>query len=323
MAAQQPIAQQPRTDPRRRVVALLNATAGTVGQVPDEMVRTVLEAVFAKHGVAAEFQFLPGGQLHEATEAALKRARRSEIDAVAVGGGDGSVSCVAGVLAGTGVPLGVLPLGTLNHFARDAGIPLELEAAARTIARGTIRAVDLAEVNGEIFVNNSSIGIYPYLVIARDKLRRRHKLAKWIAVVPAFFRMLRHFPRRHLKIWIEGRATPYRTPCVLVGNNEYAMELLALTRRKRLDAGAIWLYVLKPRSPLPFFWTACRLILGKADHVRDVDIFAARKVEITARASRLPVALDGEVKTLKTPLRYRSRPGALQVIVPVSRLAGC
>jgi hypothetical protein len=105
-------------------------------------------------------------------------AKRGEIDAVVVGGGDGSVRTVASVLADTGVPLGVLPLGTLNHFARDLGIPLDVEAAAETIAKGDVRVVDLAKANGEIFINNASIGIYPYLVIARERQGRpgpRHR----------------------------------------------------------------------------------------------------------------------------------------------------
>ena len=120
--------------------------------------------------------------------------KRGETDAIVVGGGDGSIRTLASVLAGTDVPLGVLPLGTLNHFAKDLGIPLQVEEAAAIIAAGRTRVVDLAEVNGETFINNSSIGIYPYMVIDRERRRARHKLAKWMAMVPAFFRMLRHFP---------------------------------------------------------------------------------------------------------------------------------
>jgi len=195
---------------------------------------------------------------------------------------------------------------------------MDVEAAVAIIAKGEVRMVDLAEVNGGVSVNNSSIGIYPYLVIARDRLQERHRLAKWMAMVPAFFRMLRHFPRRRLRIAIEGGAKPYRTPCVLIGNNEYARDLFALGRRKQLDRGELWLYVVKPRNPLQFFWMVCRLCFGKGDHARDIDTFAVTNAEIAARASRLPVALDGEVEIMHTPLRYRSRPGALRVIVPAA-----
>jgi diacylglycerol kinase family enzyme len=283
---------------------------------------SALEQALAAHGIEAKLRLVDGARLKSATRKALVEAKRGDIDAVVVGGGDGSVRCAASVLADTGVPLGVLPLGTLNHFARDAGIPLGLEAAAETIATGAARAVDLAEVNGEIFINNSSIGVYPYLVIARDQLRERHHgLAKWIAMGAAFVRVLRHFPRRWLKISIERTTKPYRTPCVLVGNNEYAVERFAPTRRKHLDRGELWLYVVKPRNPLGFFWMVCRVFFGTAGHTRDLDTFEAREAEILARASRLPVALDGEVEIMHPPLHYRSRPGALRVIVPKSRPA--
>ena len=244
------------------------------------------------------------------------QAKRGEIDAVVVGGGDGSIRTVAGVLAETSVPLGVLPLGTLNHFAKDLGIPLPLKEAAATIAAGTIRIVDLADVNGETFINNSSIGIYPYMVIDRERRRARHKLAKWMAMVPAFFRMLRHFPRRRLRILAKGFARPYRTPCLIVGNNEYGMELFTFGKRDRLDTGKLWFYVVKPRNPAEFFLMVCRLCFGHLDQARDLDKLELAEAEISAKASRLPVALDGEVKIMHTPLHYRSRPGALRVLVP-------
>ena len=303
---------------RRRIAVLLNGGAGAFSQPLASTVRAALDRSFAQHGVAAELTLLAGEELKAAAQEALARAQAGALDAVVVGGGDGSVRTVASVLAGTGVPLGVLPLGTLNHFAKDLGIPLDVEGAALTIATGPVRAVDLAEVNGEVFINNSSIGIYPYLVIARERVRQRHRLAKWIAMVPAFIRMLRHFPRRRLEIRVEGSATPYRTPCLFVGNNEYAIELFAPERRKHLDAGELWLYVVKPRKPLGFFWMVCRLCFGNVDHSRDIDTFNARKAEIGAKTSRLLVALDGEVEIMRPPLHYRARPGALSVIVPKS-----
>jgi diacylglycerol kinase family enzyme len=246
---------------------------------------------------------------------ARAEAKRGEVDAVIVGGGDGSIRAVAGVFAGTDVPLGILPLGTRNHLAKDLGLPLEIEEAAATIEAGRTRLVDLAEVNGAVFINNSSIGVYPYLVIDRERRRALHGLAKWIAMVPAFIRMLRHFPRRRLRITAKDFARPYRTPCLLVGNNEYGMELFTFGRRHRLDTGMLWFYVVKPRTPLAFFWMVCRLCFGRIDQRRDLDTFALTEARIDARASRLPVALDGEVEIMPTPLHYRSRPRALRVFV--------
>jgi diacylglycerol kinase family enzyme len=85
------------------------------------------------------------------------------------------------VLTGTGVPLGILPLGTLNHFAQDLDIPSDIEGAVDVISAACARQVDVAEVNGHVFINNSSIGIYPFLVLNRERRRRNEGRAKWIA----------------------------------------------------------------------------------------------------------------------------------------------
>jgi len=308
--------ERPRTVAVKRVVAIMNGGAGTFGQMLAADVERALVSAFARHDVAADIRLVNGEELRRAARDALGQARSGEIDAIVVGGGDGSIRTLASVLAGTDVPLGVLPLGTLNHFAKDLSIPLQVEEAAATIASGHTRVVDLAEVNGEIFINNSSIGIYPYMVIDRERRRARHGLAKWMAMVPAFFRMLRHFPRRRLRISAEGFARPYRTPCLFVGNNEYGIELFTLGRRQRLDTGKLWFYVVKPRTPLEFFWMVCRLCFGRMDQARDLDTFQLAEAEISAKASRLLVALDGEVRLMHAPLHYRSRPRALRVIVP-------
>jgi diacylglycerol kinase family enzyme len=296
---------------------LLNAGAGAFQNAHAEDVRATLEQTFARHGVKATIRFTGSDDLRSGAEAALASAKRGELDAVVIGGGDGSVRTVAGILAETGIPLGVLPLGTLNHFAKDLHVPLEIDAAVAAIAAGRTRLVDLGEVNGETFVNNSSIGIYPYMVIDRERRRRAGpKGTKWVAMVPAFFRMLRHFPKRRLHIRAEGLERPYRTPCIFVGNNEYRTDLFALGRREHLDRGKLWLYVVKPRNPLEFFWMVCRLCFKRLDQARDMDTFELSAAEIGAKTSRLPVALDGDVTVMPTPLLYRSRPRALRLIVP-------
>ena len=301
----------------KRIAVLLNAGAGAFHKTHAEDVRSTLEEAFARQGVKAAVRFTGSDGLRAGAERALASAKRGQIDAVVIGGGDGSVRTVAGLLAETGIPLGVLPLGTLNHFAKDLHIPLEIEAAVEAIAGGRMRLVDLGEVNGEIFVNNSSIGIYPYMIIDRERRRRGGpKGTKWLAMVPAFFRMLRHFPKRRLQISAERLERPYRTPCLFVGNNEYRTELFAFGRREHLDRGALWFYVVKPRSPLEFFWMICRLCFKRLDQARDMDTFELAAAEIKAKTSRLPVALDGDVTVMPTPLSYRSRPRALRVIVP-------
>jgi diacylglycerol kinase family enzyme len=302
----------------KRVVALLNMSAGSIDRHDAVALRADLAAAFAQHAIAATLEFLPSASLKAAAEHALRQALDGELDAIVVGGGDGSIQTVAGVLAGSGVPLGILPLGTLNHFARDLRIPLAVEAAVDTIATGFTRLVDLGEVNGEIFINNSSIGIYPYLVIERERSRRHGQLSKWLASILAAPQVLRHLPFFRLRIRVMSDAELIRSPCVFVGNNAYHLALPAFGRRERLDGGELCLYAARTQSRLALFWLACRSILGFVDYARDLRIFKGGTAQIGALRHWLLVAIDGEVKTMRSPLHYRSRPGTLRVFAPAA-----
>jgi diacylglycerol kinase family enzyme len=299
-----------------KVVAIVNSRAGTVAGGESESFRASLAEAFQQHGIEAELQLVEGGHIRESAELALAAALEGRIDAVVVGGGDGTIRTVAGVLAGTGVPLGILPLGTLNHFAKDLAIPPQLEAATAVIGDGYTRRIDLGEVNDEVFVNNSSLGIYPYLVADRERQTSETSRPKWIAASLAFLRVLRRFPTRRLTVRFGSGAEPIRTPCLFIGNNEYELSPLAIGKRMKLDGGELWLCVANQRDPARFLWLAFRLIVGVADPAKELVTAQVTAVEITSRSSRLPVALDGEVVTMRPPLLYRSRPGDLVVFAP-------
>jgi diacylglycerol kinase family enzyme len=301
-----------------KLVALLNAGAGAVEHASNKTLQARLAADFARHKVEGEIIIVARHDLSEAAEEAVGRARAGEIDAVVAGGGDGSIGIVAGTLVHTSVPLGVLPLGTLNHFAKDLGVPLDLDEAVATIAHGVHRTIDVASVNDKIFINNSSIGIYPYLVSDRDRFRKQHAVAKWLATIPAMLHTLRQYPRTELTIETTNWTRTCRTPCVFVGNNEYAMELASLGRRKALDEGKLFLCVVKQPTPLGLLQAFLHLCLGQLDPTRDIERFELDELTVTSHAAQLRVALDGEVGSMHPPLHYRSLPGALQVIVPKS-----
>lgn len=297
---------------RRRVVAIVNAAAGSVaggGSGLDD----VIAELGANHGLVILVEMVEGREIEAVARRALAEAKAGRADAVAVGGGDGTIRAVAAVMADTGVPLAILPLGTLNHFAKDVGIPGDLEAAVALIAEGEVSAIDAGEVNGRLFVNNSSIGLYPYMVADRERRRAEAGIPKWWAMILAALRAARRFPRRRLLLRAAGAAKPYRTACLFVGNNEYDMNFLSLGRRQ-LDGGRLYLYVTRPVTALAFLWFALKAGLGL--RLPEMDLIEAESAEIVTRTSRLPVAFDGEIETLVPPLRYRVRPGALHVIVP-------
>ena len=230
-------------------------------------------------------------------------------------GGDGTVNAIAAVLVDTDAVLGVLPIGGLNHFARDIGVPPDLEGAVRNLISGAVRSVDVGEVNGRIFVNNSGLGLYPLLVVERER-RRRLGQNKWIAFLRASIETLRRFPFLHVHLMVEGRQFARRTPFVFVGNNVCRMEGIRLGSRDCLSDGSLFLGVApRPIGRWGFVRLAFLALFGHI-HARDLDLIVSKEIHITSRRRRVRVSLDGEVTRMETPLHYRTRPGALKVIVP-------
>jgi diacylglycerol kinase family enzyme len=215
----------------------------------------------------------------------------------------------------------VLPLGTLNHFAKDLNIPLELGAAVDNIVAGAVSRVDVGEVNGRVFLNNSSIGLYPQMVLRRD-LQRKHGRPKWIAFLSALFRTIKQYAAFRVYVTADGRRFTRRTPILFVGNNEYQIEGRSLGARRCLDTGRLCLYVLHNTGPWGLFKFASRALIRRAWRVSDFDALQAVEIDVETKRKRLRVALDGEVRDMDTPLRYRIRSGALKIIVPAIKKDG-
>jgi diacylglycerol kinase family enzyme len=244
-----------------------------------------------------------------------RRAVQEGSAGVIAGGGDGTVNAVAAQLVGTGIPLGILPLGTLNHFAKELHIPQEREAALRSLLTGRIVSVDAAEVNGRPFVNNSSLGLYPWLVAEREKEQRKGH-GKWAAFAQAGFSVLRRYPFLDVTLIVDGRELHYRTPFVFIGNNKYTMQAFRIGERETLSGGELCLFVAARGRRRDLLKLALWALLGRASQVGELQSLSAREVFVTTRRRRLRVALDGEVTWMESPLHYRSLPAALRVIVP-------
>jgi diacylglycerol kinase family enzyme len=296
-----------------RVRAIVNRGSGTLLSSGAEDREARLRAAFEAAGVAAEVRTVAGESLPDEFRAA---AEDSSLDAVVAGGGDGTVSAAAAQLAGTGRPLGILPLGTLNHLARDAGIPTEVDEAVRTIAAGHVRRIDAAEVNGRTFVNNSAIGLYPRMVRHREELQQRLGRSKRLAMLAASVHALRRFSRHRLTIDLGGLRAPLETPLLFVGNNVYETSLLTLGRRRALDQGELCLYAPLVRGRLRFLGLGLRGVFGLTRQRDFVSLTGLQELTVHSRRAALTVSLDGEAATIATPLRYRIRPGALRLIAP-------
>ncbi|MDB5902672.1 MAG: sphingosine kinase [Betaproteobacteria bacterium] len=292
------------------IAVIVNASAGT-GH--DDHACDELEKRFAAHGIEARvYPARSGAEL----AGIAQRVAREKPAAVVAGGGDGTLNAVASALAGTGIPFGVLPLGTLNHFAKDLGIPLELDAAVQTIAQGHTADVDVGEVNGQVFINNSSLGLYPQIVRHRETQQRRLGRGKWPALLWASITALRRSPFMNVRLSLDNVEQRYKTTFVFIGNNEYAMEGFSIGKRERLDAGRLSVYVSHRRGRGGLVILALRALFGRLQQAKDFHALTAQSMVIETRRPRLHVATDGEVNMMESPLEYRVRPRALRVFVP-------
>ena len=277
-------------------------------------VRRRLTEIFESAGV--EFELSLAGSGAEVAARAEESAHE-KWTVVMGGGGDGTINTVASHLVGTDKILGVLPLGTLNHFAKDLRIPLDLEGAAHTVISGRPIDVDVAKVDGRIFLNNSSLGLYPTIVREREK-KQRLGSGKWPAFLWAAVSAFRRYPFLHVRLVASGKEFNLRTPFVFVGNNEYVMERLDIGSRSRLDRGLLSVYVTNRTGRWGLVRLALRALLGRLHSEKDFLALLTSEVTIKTGHRRLRVALDGEVTLMPTPLHYQSRPGALRVMVPDS-----
>jgi diacylglycerol kinase family enzyme len=295
-----------------RIAVIVNVSAGADDK---KAVADNLIGIFRSGGLDARVTLAPSGaKIIEAARLAAREKQR----AIVAGGGDGTINAVASRLVGSDIALGVLPLGTLNHFAKDLSIPLELDAAARNIIAGRAVQVDVGEVNGRIFLNNSSLGLYPSIVLQRKKQQEQLGRGKWPAFAWATLTMLRRYPFLSVRLSTNDRELVRRTPFVFIGNNEYQMESFNIGARGCLDAGQLSLYMPHRTGRLGLLGLALRALFGRLREAKDFDTLCTKEIWIETRRKRLPVALDGEVTIMDTPLHYRVRPGALRVIVPES-----
>jgi YegS/Rv2252/BmrU family lipid kinase len=292
------------------IPVLINRRGGAAAADP-AIADKVAEALRAA-GVESEIELVSGGEPAVRCRALVERNERLVI----VGGGDGTIGAAAAALAGTDTTLGILPLGTLNHFARDLGIPTDLAEAAKLIAAGSERHVDVAEMNGRVFINNSAIGLYPLMVIDRDLQRRRLGRSKRLAMIVASMRTLARFGHQRLTLTVNEEKERVDTPLLFVGNNDYRIDIGAPGQRESLEDGQLCVMVMRKKTRAGFIAASMRALMGRA---RDDDmerIGGVERLRVSSWRSAIPVSLDGEVVRAAPPLEYRIRKGALRVIAP-------
>jgi diacylglycerol kinase family enzyme len=239
----------------------------------------------------------------------------SESEVVAAAGGDGTVSSVAAAVARAGRTLAIIPTGTLNHFARDAGIPIELDQAIAVIKNRRERLYDLGVVNDHIFLNNVSLGSYPRMVHVRDGLEengRSRTLATAIAVARTWWRLR----KLTAVLSMDGRPLLRRSPFIVIGNGSYVLSGLSLGKRDEISDGRLSLYVAPSTGRIGALSLPFRALAGRLERYERFETFGAERITAQLSRPRVDAAIDGEVRVLESPLQFTIRRAALRVLVP-------
>lgn len=278
-----------------RICCIINDRSGNA----QTSSKTTVNKMFAKHGVEIDFyEIQDGNSISDLAKEAVKK----NYDTIVAGGGDGTLNAVATALVDKPkIKFGILPLGTLNHFAGALNIPLDLEKAVETIVAGHTIAIDVGEVNGYIFLNNSSLGLYPAIVRLRE-IMQKSGWSKWPAATWAAAKMFTRFRRLRLKI-TSSAVTEMTTDCsmLFIGNNTYEMNLSNLGKRPTLVGGNIWVMVPNVSTRWNFITSILASVLAREKH-KDIITFNANKMNVMTKKKILKVAIDGEVVRITPPL---------------------
>lgn len=255
-------------------------------------------------------------QVERQTRLAMVVAR-TQPQIIVAAGGDGTINLMAGLVLERDLPFGVIPLGTFNYFARDLGIPLDPRAAATAIATGHIRRVHVARVNGHLFLNNASFGLYRKLLEERERDKQRFGRYKIVAVMSALATVWRFRQVYTLRMQLDGRTTTLRTPMLFFGLNSLQLEKLDLDVASCTDAGQMAVIALQPTSRWHLLGLALKGALQGLHDSPELRCHGASEVVVEQPGRRTSrVAVDGESFDCSLPLRFEVQRDALQVVVP-------
>ncbi len=236
----------------------------------------------------------------------------AKADLIVLGGGDGTMSGSAAALLASDRPLGILPMGTANDFARSLEIPSDLEQAAQIIAEGHTRVIDVGLMDARPFLNVASIGFS--VEVARfhtgERKRRLRLLSYPVSWMDAY---RRHRPFR-ARIVCDGSVMDRRCVQLAVGSGRHYGGGLTISEDARIDDGWLRVYYVEPLGVLGWLKLLPSFRFGTLDKHREAELLRAQTVEISTKGAR-PINLDGELIG-RTPAGFSIRPKALTVFAP-------
>lgn len=298
----------------RRVCVILNRGSGRrKGEDTEELLRQKLSTGVQAFEIR---RIAPGDDVTGLAKGALKDG----FDLIVALGGDGTQAGVAAALNGTQAVMGVLPGGTFNYFAREHGVGETLDEALATLLNGRIAEVSLGEINGRIFLNNTSFGAYPEILERRESIYKRwgrSRIAAYWSVLVALANLRRPL---QLRAQCSGEARSYRTSLAFVARSAFQLKTFGLDGAEAVARDQFALFIAHAQTPMALIGAALRLAFGQTARDSDFDLIEAESIEIETRPQTRLIARDGEKERMSGPFRLRVLPRALKIVVPADRV---
>jgi len=314
-------------DPTRmqvpRVTVILNASSG---HHDAQRAAEEIQAGFDEVGCPCRLLIANGaGEVEAHARRAIEEARAQMRDAppdahrpvIAAAGGDGTINLLARLVLDAGLTFGLVPLGTFNYLARHLGIPLEPRAAAIALATGVTRRVHVGRVNGNLFLNNASFGLYRALLEEREQFKQRFGRYKIVAAFAGLYTLLRFRKVYTLRLDVDGKPVAVRSPMLFFGLNSLQFENLGMDAAACTQAGMMAVIALQPSGRWQLLRLALRGALHRLHDSTDLRTLCASQAQVLLPGRRrLRVAVDGESLECRLPLQFEVVRDALEVVVP-------
>jgi diacylglycerol kinase family enzyme len=299
----------PPLDTEAALLFVINAASGAFDI---DAKRAVIETALAAQGRRGELLMCTPAELPRVAAQAAAQAVRNRTAVVAVGG-DGSLNAVAQAAHAAGCPMGVIPYGTFNYFARTHGIPTEPAAAMRTLLDAQPQAVQVAAINDRVFLVNASLGIYPELLQDRETYKARFGRSRWVAFVAACATLLRAQRRLRLHIEMGNTVRDVQTLTLFVGNNRLQLQQFGADPEDTVAGtpghGSMAALMLRPIGTLSMFGLMLRGAMGRLGEAAGVESFEFQHMVVRPRLlpghPEVVVAFDGEVARMRAPIDFR------------------
>lgn len=293
----------------RRIEIIVNARSGTPGK---DAAAERAAGYLRERGAEVEVRLVSSA--HDLHDAAA-RAAAGDADLVVAGGGDGTIAAIAGSLLDSPKTFGVLPLGTFNYFARRLGVPLDLDAALDVIATAPeVRSISVGDVNGRMFLNNASIGLYPAVLKQRETTYRRIGRSQAAAYLSVAAVMVRPPGFVNLELTADGTDIVRRTPLLFVGVNPHQLATFGIPGYECVKEGRLAAYITRPLGTIQMWRLGLRGLLRGLHGTDAIEVVCAREIVVHVSRRRVRVAMDGEIARLRGPLRFRIHEDALRVV---------